>query len=50
MGGAYVLFVVVDFVSVWIKAYPIYTEQERIDWENYGRRKTKKKGGKLPPV
>lgn len=41
MGGAYVLIVVVDFISVWIKAYPIYTEQERMDWENHGRRKTR---------
>ncbi len=41
MGGAYVLIVVVDFISIWIKAYPIYKEQERIDWENHGRRKTR---------
>lgn len=41
MAGAFVLIVVVDFLSVWIKAYPIYKEQERIDWENNGRRKTR---------
>ena len=39
--GAYVLTVVVDFISVWIKAYSIYKEQEQIDWENHGRRKTR---------
>lgn len=33
--------VIVDFISIWIKAYPIYKEQERIDWENNGRRKTR---------
>ena len=41
MCGAFVLIVVVDFMSVWIKAYPIYKEQERIEWENWGRRKTR---------
>jgi hypothetical protein len=41
MGVVYVLIVVVDFISVWIKAYPIYKEQERVDWENHGRRKTR---------
>jgi len=35
------LILVVDFVSVWIKAYVVYKEQERIDWENNGRRKTR---------
>ncbi len=39
--AAFVLIVVVDFLSVWIKAYPIYKEQERIDWENNGRKKTR---------
>ena len=39
--GALVLIVVVDFLSVWIKAYSLYKEQERIDWENNGRRKTR---------
>ena len=39
--GVFVLIVVVDFISVWIKAYSLYKEQERIDWENNGRRKTR---------
>lgn len=41
LSGVFVLILVVDFLSVWIKAYPIYKEQERIDWENNGRRKTR---------
>ena len=41
MCGAFILIVVVDFLSVWIKAYPIYKEQERIEWETFGRRKTR---------
>ena len=40
MCGGFVLILVVDFLSVWIKAYPIYKEQDRVDWENWGRRKT----------
>lgn len=40
MCGAFVLVVVVDFLSVWMKAYPIYKERERIEWETFGRRKT----------
>lgn len=39
MGGAYVLIVVVDFISVWIKANHSYKEQERTEWENWGRKK-----------
>lgn len=39
--GTFVLIVVVDFLSVWIKAYPIYKERERVEWENWGRRKTR---------
>lgn len=27
--------------GVWIKAYPIHKEQERVQWENFGRRKTR---------
>ena len=38
--GVLVLIVVVDFLSVWIKAYAIYKERERVEWENWGRRKT----------
>lgn len=41
MFGAFVFIVAVDFISVWIKAYPIYKEQARIEWENNGRRKTR---------
>lgn len=41
MCGAFVLIVTVDFLSVWIKAYPIYKERERVEWENWGRRKTR---------
>lgn len=41
MPGAFVLIVAVDFLSVWIKAYPIIKEQERIEWENNGRKKTR---------
>lgn len=41
MCGAFVLIVVVDFLSVWIKAYPIYKERERVEWETFGRRKTR---------
>ncbi len=37
----FALIVAVDFLSVWIKAYPIYKEQERAEWENFGRRKTR---------
>jgi hypothetical protein len=40
MCGAFILIVAVDFLSVWIKAYPIYKERERIEWETFGRRKT----------
>lgn len=39
--ASFLLIMVVDFISVWIKAYPLYKEQERIDWENNGRRKTR---------
>lgn len=39
--GVLVLVVAVDFISVWIKAYSIYQEHERIEWENNGRRKTR---------
>lgn len=39
--GAFGLILAVDFLSVWIKAYPIYKERERIEWENWGRRKTR---------
>ena len=39
--GAFVLILAVDFISVWIKAYSIYKEQERIEWESWGRRKTR---------
>lgn len=38
--GVFVLILAVDFLSVWIKAYPIYKEQERVEWENWGRKKT----------
>lgn len=41
MGGAFILIVAVDFLSVWIKAYPIYKEQKRLEWEHWGRRKTR---------
>jgi len=41
MGGVFMLIVAVDFLSVWIKAYPIYKERERVEWENWGRRKTR---------
>lgn len=41
MCGAFVLIAVVDFLSVWIKSYPIYKERERVEWENWGRRKTR---------
>lgn len=39
--GVFVLSMAVDFLSVWIKAYPIYKERERIEWETFGRRKTR---------
>ena len=38
--GGFALMVAVDFISVWIKAYPIYKEQERIDLETFGRKQT----------
>ena len=38
--GVFVLILAVDFISVWIKAYPLIKEQERIEWENNGRKKT----------
>lgn len=41
MCGAFVLVVIVDFLSVWIKAYPIYKERERIEWETFGHRYTR---------
>lgn len=41
MCGAFVLIVAVDFLSVWIKAYAIYKERARVEWETYGRRKTR---------
>ena len=41
MVGVFALIVAVDFLSVWIKAYPIYKEQDRIEWENNGGRKTR---------
>lgn len=37
----FVCIVAVDFLSVWIKAYPIYKERERVEWETFGRRKTR---------
>ena len=39
--GVFVLIGVVDFLSVWIKASPIYKEQERVEWERFGRRNTR---------
>lgn len=39
--GVLVLIVVVDFLSVWIKAHPIYKESERIEWENWGHKKAR---------
>lgn len=39
--GVFILIVAVDFISVWIKSYPIYKEQERIEWENFGRKKSR---------
>ena len=36
--ASFLLIMAGDFISVWIKAYPIYKEQERIDWENHGPR------------
>ncbi len=39
MCGAFVFIVVVDFVSVWIKAYREYKEMARIKREMFGRRK-----------
>lgn len=33
--------VIVDFISIWIKAHPIYKEQDRVEWENWGRKKTR---------
>ena len=39
--SVFVLIVVVDFLSVWIKAYPIYKERERMEVEIWGRRKTR---------
>lgn len=41
MCGAFILIVAVDFLSVWIKAYPLIKEQERIEWENNGRKKNR---------
>jgi hypothetical protein len=41
MCGAFILIVAVDFLSVWIKACPIYKERERVEWETFGRRKTR---------
>lgn len=41
MCGAFAIILTVDFLSVWIKAYPIYKERERVEWENWGRRKTR---------
>ena len=38
--GVFVLILAVDFLSVWIKAYPLIKERERIEWETFGRRKT----------
>ena len=38
---SFFLILAVDFISVWIKAYPLYKERERIEWENNGRRKTR---------
>lgn len=37
----FVLILAVDFIGVWVKAYPIYKEQEQIEWENWGIRKTR---------
>lgn len=39
--GVFVLILAVDFISLWIKAYPLIKEQERIEWENNGRKKTR---------
>ncbi len=41
LSGAFALIVAVDFLSVWIKAYPIYKERERVEWETFGRRNTR---------
>lgn len=41
MCGGLVLILAVDFLSVWIKAYPIYKEREQVEWENWGRKKTR---------
>lgn len=41
LSGAFVLIVAVDFLSVWLKAYPIYKNRERAEWENFGHRKTR---------
>ena len=38
--GAFVLIVAVDYFSICIKAYPIFKERERAEWETFGRRKT----------
>lgn len=39
--GGFMLMVAVDYLSVCIKAYPIYKERERVEWETYGRRNTR---------
>ena len=36
-----VLILSVDFLSVCIKAYPINKERERVEWETFGRRRTR---------
>lgn len=41
LSGIFILIVMVDFIGVCIKAHPIIKEQERIDWENNGRKKTR---------
>lgn len=39
--ASFILVLSLDFLSVWIKAYPIYKEQERIEWENWGYKKSR---------
>lgn len=39
--GVFVLILAVDFLSVWIKAYPEYKEMERIERNTFGLKKTR---------
>jgi len=41
MLGAFILIILVDFLSVWIKAYPIYKERERVKRETFGYKQTR---------